>query len=627
MTNEELQARAEALGPAERIINMLLTFSDHLYHNRPGLVRPDATKATGVRWDWATYKTEEGVKVAYLKKKQGRKTVLQRVGTLDEQKRLTLPDGTVGGRYQEPGLFPEVAEWMYRQVAEVYKLDNEFAARWASYAANEDHRDLKVILAAFMLVQSRYGAPVKEGGEVLFHDADYREVGEAMVLRQHRRARMDAKMLYRVFEVLRLPAIAEINRDMGFGISTRRPPMGRYTKAIEKWLRQRERNPKMLEGLVNAGYKTTVKKLSQQVGYKPETPNFFRVLRWKQGQHPQGHRTVGLDEEMAELKRWSDLSEKEVCERILKDKPEFKRLVGQLAGGVGTTRAVMAAAIEAGIISDADFIIMSPTLEDLGLLEHPQIKAKWEEAMGRAKDMRAANVAKRMRKTENRESMDVAAAAAAQKEVSKALNDLFIYVAVDISGSMERSIVKAKDYLKTLLAVFPLDKVCVATFNSYGRKINIQHASRAGVEQAFMGIRAGGLTFHGKAFDVFEQHPAPEGHDVIVLWVGDQGQYGSITDRVQRSSINPVAFGLLDLSPPIGEKCIERTAANLGIPCFPIDENMFAEDDSYAVPRTIRNLIEAAPAPAAGRVAPRRETLVEQILKTPLLERPAWAGV
>ena len=39
----------ETLGPAERIINTLLAHSDHMVHNRPGMVVKDAKSVTGVR--------------------------------------------------------------------------------------------------------------------------------------------------------------------------------------------------------------------------------------------------------------------------------------------------------------------------------------------------------------------------------------------------------------------------------------------------------------------------------------------------------------------------------------------------------------------------------------------------
>ena len=46
---------------------------------------------------------------------------------------------------------PEAVAWVYAQCAEVWNLDNEFAAKWASRAFGEEHRDLKVVLCALML--------------------------------------------------------------------------------------------------------------------------------------------------------------------------------------------------------------------------------------------------------------------------------------------------------------------------------------------------------------------------------------------------------------------------------------------------------------------------------------------
>jgi len=63
----------------------------------------------------------------------------------------------------------------------------------------------------------------------------------------------------------------------------------------------------------------------------------------------------------------------------------------------------------------------------------------------------------------------------------------------------------------------------------------------------------------------------------------------------------------------------------LGIPCFPIEEGLF--DDPYTVTRVLRDMIANTPVgkAAPGTVAPKRKTLVEEILETDLLQKPAWA--
>ena len=87
--------------------------------------------------------------------------------------------------------------------------------------------------------------------------------------------------------------------------------------------------------------------------------------------------------------------------------------------------------------------------------------------------------------------------------------------------------------------------------------------------------------------------------------------------------MRPVAFGMLHIDSPGytgAGKCVEQTASQLGIPCFPIDEAIFA--DPYAVTRTLRHLIASTPALAS---VSRRRSLVETILNTELLQKPMWA--
>ena len=64
--------RREALGPAETIIQTLLTHTDHCYHGRPGIIVPDRRTKIGVRWDPVTYKKENGEKVVYKLSKVGK---------------------------------------------------------------------------------------------------------------------------------------------------------------------------------------------------------------------------------------------------------------------------------------------------------------------------------------------------------------------------------------------------------------------------------------------------------------------------------------------------------------------------------------------------------------------------
>jgi hypothetical protein len=628
--NNDLRKRVEDLGPAERLIAALLTDSDHMVHNRPGIVVPAPGSSTGVKWEPASFKAEgpEGgakEKVAYFCRKVGNKTTKVRAGVIGADNKVR-EGGRVVGEYRQPGFFPEVAAWVYTQIAEIFKRDNEFVARWASYAFGEEHRDLKVALCAFMLVQNRRGDPVREGGEVLFYDDDYRDVGEAMCLIQRADGKdFNPKLLLRVGDLLRLPVIAQINRDLGFTTSAKNPTMGRWEKAVEKYLRRRELNPKHLEGLVKAGLRTTVIALAQRVHYKPTSPRFYQILRWKQEQAKDGRRSIAIGADVAAAESWEGLSEKEVCERILATKPNYKRLVGLLPTNVGVTRAVMAAAVQAGSLSNQDLIILTPTLEELGLTGVEPVKSRWEAAIKTAENQRAANIAARVKSTVVKEKLEEATANAMKKAVDEVVRGLMVYVFVDVSGSMTAAIEQAKVYLAKLLGGFPLEKVRVATFNTEGTERTIKHASQKGVENAFAGIRAAGGTDYGAGVKALQKYKPGADEDALFIFVGDE-EAGHFAPAVRASGLNPVAFGFLKVGGSPGYNAVTGTAAELGIPCFPIDTRIF--DDVYAVTRTLRNLIAATPVGKTFNAAPAapRVSLVEKILKTDLLAKPAWAA-
>src|SRR5678816_2763689 len=151
-TPEEARRIAESLGPAEKLVQLIINFPDHLWHNRPGVVRSG-------KWKAATRQE------------------------VDEHKK----NGRVAnGSFQEAGLNVEAIVQVYGALADIWSANNELAARLASYVMKEtDWRDMKVVCAAFMLVQSRAGEPIVEeqSGKrvVLFHDDDYREIGDAMI--------------------------------------------------------------------------------------------------------------------------------------------------------------------------------------------------------------------------------------------------------------------------------------------------------------------------------------------------------------------------------------------------------------------------------------------------------------
>lgn len=596
-----------ALGPAELIVQTLLKFDQHLIHNRPGIV----TSSTGdFKFKWAPV----------YSRKEGDQTHVFAAGSSVPLGQLVNGDVVSGtrrvGRYQPPGVFVEAVLWIYSGIAEIWKLDNEFVAKWASWAFTQDHRDLKTVLAAFMLVQNRIGSPEKEGGKVLFYDADYRDVGEAMLLHTKKTAASDLspKQLLQIYDILRLPGIADINRGLGFGVSLRKPFFGRYPLAITKWLRYREDNPALLNGLVRAGYRSTVRELARRVGYKPQTKQFFQTLRWKQSQSKGGHRTLGIGDALVQADNWDNLSEAEVCQKILLERPSFKAISGR----VSLSRAIVAAAIGAGVVTQKEFVILTPTLEELGLLSIPDIKSAWEKALSLSSDQRARNVAKRVSSKDVADKLQESADGAMTRAVSEAVRGLRIYFFVDVSGSMRDALSTAERYITGLLGGFPLDKLHVAVFNTVGREVRIQHSSVLGVQQAFRGISPSGGTNYGAGPLCLKQYrPGPD-EDALFIFVGDDDG-DTFAKAVRDSCLNPVAFGMIRVGDLTHRHAVAHTARELLIPYFPIDTAIF--EDVYAIPRVLRTLIASAP---VGEVSGRK-SLISVIQETPLLAKPLWA--
>ena len=572
------------LGPAEKLLDVVLSSSAHLWHNRPGL------EVGGV---WRP-KPKRGQEAAPKSAKEVR-----------------------------PGLHVSAAVRLYTRLLEIYRLNVDLFSHFASYALKEtDWRDLKVACAALMLVQSRSGQPVKEDdGSVSFYDDDLRQIGEAMLLFYEKKSArmMTPKAVLRVAELLETPEIAKLNRQAGFGDpASKKPPMGRWKRVAQKWLALREANPAMLKGLVKAGFKETIKAIARKAGYKPQSQAFFEVLGWKQKQADGGHRTVGLGTlSLVKQDRFDGLSEAEICEAIDTQRLTYKDVVGRLPKDLGLTPAIMAALLPS--LSDRDLRILTPTLEELGLMTDPEIRARWEKSLSTATDQRALNIAKNVRNKALREKLEEAADHAAQNAVTAATQDLDVRVMllIDKSGSLQGAIEQSKDALSKILAGFPLEKLHIATFDTMGTVLVPKAATRAAVQHILKGVVADGGTVHGAGVRAFRQAGVviPDTARLVVMVVGDEA--GEAGDQLARAftecGYQPSALAMLVSVASARGNTVRTCSSFMRVPFSEVDVAQF--DDPYQVPRVLKTLLEA---PIAAGASPR-VAWVEKVMQTPLL--------
>lgn len=569
------------IGPAERLLDVVLNSSAHLWHNRPGL-------DVGGVWH----------------AKKGAKKGLR-------------------GTPVSPGLFVPAALTLYGKLLDIYLLNPMLAAHFASYALKEtEWRDLKVAACALMLVQGRSGAPVRDDdGSVAFHDDDLRSIGEAMLLFYDRKSTrmMTPKAVLRVAELLELPAVVDLNRAAGFGDPAGRSAiLGRWPKAAQKWLAVREKNPQLLQGLVKAGFKETIKKLARKVGYKPDTQAFFEILGWKQKQAEGGHRGIGLaDLKLEKRGRFDDLAEAEICEAIVEQRLTYKEVVGRLPKDIGLTPAIMAALLPS--LSDRDLRIMTPTLEELGLMADPEVFARWEKSIASATDQRSLNVAKNVKSAAIKDKLEEAADVAAKAAVAEAADDVHVMFLIDKSGSMEGAIEQSKEALSRILAGFPAERVHIACFDTMGTVLRPKAATRAAIQHMLSGIKPGGGTMHAAA--VRALHAAgvrvPKGSRLLVVVVGDEaGEAGSVLgDTLKACGYEPGALAILVNVSVTRGTTVQSCARHLGVGLAEVTIEQF--DDPYQVPRVLRALLDT---PAmTGMPATRATAWVEKVMATPLL--------
>ncbi|RYZ39632.1 MAG: VWA domain-containing protein [Myxococcaceae bacterium] len=570
-------------GPAERLLDVVLGGSAHLWHHRPGL------NVSGT-WEAAAH--------------------------AHPQARARWPKVA-------PGLFVPAAVKLYGQLLELYRLNPTLMAHFASFALTQtDWRDLKVATCALMLVQNHAGLPVRDGqGAVAFHDDDFRAIGEAMVLHYVRRSTrmLTPKAVLRVAELLEVPEIARLNREAGFGDpASHKPPMGRWKGVARKWLAAREANLPMLQGLVKAGYKETLKKLARKAGYKPMSQGFFEVLGWKQKQADAGHRDVGLQGlTLVKRERFDGLSEAEICEWIELERLSYKEVVGRLPKDVGLTPAILATLLPS--LSDRDLRLMTPTLEELGLLEEPSVKARWERAVSRATDQRSLNIAKNVRGEDLRRKLEEASDNAARQAVAQATAEMDVRVMflIDKSGSMEGAIEQSKEALSRILAGFPMDKLHVAAFDTMGTVLKPKAANRTAVQHMLADMKASGGTVHGAAVHALHRAGVriPAEAKLVVMVVGDEA--GEAGDQFAKAfhgcGYTVAAMAMLVSVAGARGNTVRTGAAQLGVPFSEVDVGQFA--DPYQVPRVLQTLMDAP------RMAGARQSgWVDRVMSTPLLK-------
>jgi len=272
-------------------------------------------------------------------------------------------------------------------------------------------------------------------------------------------------------------------------------------------------------------------------------------------------------------------------------------------------------------LSDRDLRMLTPTLEELGLMTEPEIRARWDKAIADATDQRGLNVAKNVRSRALKDKLEEASDNAAKKAVAEAAAEqpVDVMFLIDKSGSMEGAIDKSKEALARILAGFPPEHVHIASFDTSGTVLKPKAPTRAAVQHMLGAIKAGGGTVHAAGVRVLANtgvKVAP-GHKLIVIVVGDEaGEPGEQLARAFKEygyDVAAIAM-LVNVSGSRGTT-VQSCARVLGVPYSEVQIDQF--EDPYQVPRVLRALLEA---PKLASAIAAQNGWLERVLATPILQ-------
>ena len=282
MTTARTPLPESQMGPAERLLDLVLGGSAHLWHNRPGL---------DVRGTWHPAK---GSRRPTVGEDQGRHRYAgeARACSCPPRSRSTRGCSTSTSSTRPHGALRELRARRDRLARSQGRVRGAHARAGALPAARAGRRRL---------------------GRVLRRRSPRASARRWCCATRRRSTRMlTPKAVLRIAELLEMPEIAALNRARGLRRScrrsVRRSAAGRRPRS--KWLACARRTARCSRASCKAGYKETIKNLSRkrrlQAGSRRQ---FFGILGWKQKQAADGHRAIGLDNAtLAKSERFDGLS-------------------------------------------------------------------------------------------------------------------------------------------------------------------------------------------------------------------------------------------------------------------------------------------------------------------------------
>jgi hypothetical protein len=470
--------------------------------------------------------------------------------------------------------------------AELAEKDPLFLAHFTSYVfKNLDSKDLKVVSAFMNSLSDADGTPFFQGAE--YKKPNLRIISQAAL------CELDPKLVLRVVKLA--------NSKRKIGSKSAGTHFSRHLKtALTKYLRFREGNPKMLEGVRKAGLGNTMKSLYRVARIAPSV-EAVKILRWKQKSGPGASVKIEKDSTF----NFTGLSDLAIAEKIRTQRLKPMPTLGALPDKISP---VVAAAILEQCSGD-QAVVLTSMFEDQGLLKHAEVRKVYDEKIRTAKQ--ALDRVERVKKDLDETTREILreARSAVRKEQVGDVGKIFLHI--DISGSMTDAIEIAKNRGSIIAECVknPQQNFFWGAFNTNGYILqNPEKFTKDAFMARLYGVRPGGGTNCVAMFDAARKL----GCDTDVYITDGQHTTGDVASLLRNYQRSGGTFPRQAVIIKCGTytNTLEEGLKAVGIPTSTIAERQLTE--SALVTQAIRGAILGA-----GKV-------LEDVMSTELLSLPKW---
>jgi hypothetical protein len=509
---------------------------------------------------------------------------------LDDHARLRIYETIVNGchhLWSKNKLQEAKLDAILKSFSELAEKDPLFLAHFTSYCfKNLDSKDLKVVATFMSSLSDADGAPFEPGSE--YKKPNLRVIAQAAF------CELDPKLALRVLKLA--------NSKRAIGSKTAGTHMSKHIKtAAKKYVKMRESNPKMLEGIKKAGLSNTYRSLYRIARVAP-SPEAVQILRWKQ---KAGFPGAGVEIKKSTLFDFTGMSDLEIAQKIRTERLKPQAVLGALPDKLSP---VVAAAILEQCSGD-QAVVYTSMFEDQGLLKHEEVRKVYDAKIRTAKQ--ALDRVERVRQELDQTTKKLLESAKADVRKEQVGDIGKVFVHLDISGSMTAAIDigKNKGAIIAECVKDPSQNFYWGTFNTLGTELKRPDKfTKAAFMAGLYGVRPGGgtdcLALFKKAREL--------GCDTDIYITDGQHTQGDVATQLrlfrQQGLAMPRQVVIVKCGTYDGK--LEAGFQAVGIPVSTIAESQLTE--SALVTQSIKAAVRGA------------ASLIDDIMKTPLIGLPRW---